>query len=170
MNIRPAVVADAHAIAAVHVRSWQAAYAHLLCADFLASLSIGQRAQRWADILQAAESATAVAELAGTVQAFVSFGRCRDEQAPEQRGEIWALYASPDAWGQGLGRSLLAHALGALNAQGFRETSLWVLSGNERGVRFYRCAGFAPVAGSPKLFTLGGTQIEETQFLLQHAA
>lgn len=169
MNIRPAVVADADAIATVHVRSWQAAYAHLLSADFLATLSIEQRARRWADILQAAESAIVVAELAGTVKAFVSFARCRDDQAPEARGEIWALYASPDAWDKGLGRGLLAHALASLRAQGFRETSLWVLSGNARGVRFYSAAGFRPVPGSRKHFTLGGTEVEETRFLLQHA-
>lgn len=169
MNIRPAVVSDAEAIAAVHVRSWQAAYLHLLSPDFLASLSVKQRAERWADILHAEESATVVAELAGTVKAFVSFARCRDEDAPEERAEIWALYASPDAWDRGLGRGLLAHALASLQAQGFRETSLWVLSGNARGVRFYGAAGFKPVPGSQTHFTLGGVQVEETQFLLQHA-
>lgn len=58
--------------------------------------------------IQAAESATAVAELAGTVKAFVSFGRCRDDNAPQERAEIWALYASPDAWDQGLGRAACA--------------------------------------------------------------
>ena len=111
-----------------------------------------------------------VAELAGTVKAFVSFARCRDEDAPEARGEIWALYAAPDAWDKGLGRGLLAHAVAALQAQGFRETSLWVLSGNARGIRFYGAAGFEPVPGSQKLFTLGGAQVEETQLLLQHVA
>lgn len=120
--------------------------------------------------IQAAESASAIAELAGTVKAFVSFGRRRDDNAPQERAEIWALYASPDAWDQGLGRALLAHALALLQAQGFRETSLWVLSGHARAVRFYGAAGFRPVAGSQKLFHLGGTQVEETQFLRQHGA
>ena len=46
MNIRPAVVSDAEAIATVHIRSWQLAYTHLLSAEFLASLSIKQRAER----------------------------------------------------------------------------------------------------------------------------
>lgn len=170
MNIRPAAVADADAIATVHIRSWQAAYAHLLPADFLANLSIEQRAQRWATILQAAESATTVAELGGTVKAFVSFAHCRDEASPKARGEVWALYAAPDAWDTGLGRSLLEHALASLQAQGFRETSLWVLSGNARGIRFYAAAGFKPVNGSQKVINLGGAQVEETQFLLQHAA
>ncbi len=170
MNIRPAILSDAHAIATAHVRSWQVAYAHLLSADFLASLSVEQRAEQWREILQANESGVAVAESGGEVRAFVSFGRCRDEQAPDHRGEIWALYAMPSAWGTGLGRALLTHAVAALQDQGYRETSLWVLSGNKRGVRFYRTAGFRPSAGSETVFALGGTQIEETQFLLQHAA
>jgi ribosomal protein S18 acetylase RimI-like enzyme len=170
MKTRPAIASDAESIATVHVRSWQAAYAHLLDADFLSSLSVEQRARRWADILRAAESSTVVAEHAGKVEAFISFAQCRDEGAPATRAEIWALYATPSAWGTGLGRTLLAHALASLQERGFRETSLWVLSGNARGVRFYGKAGFKAVPGSQKIITLGGAQLEETQMLLLHAA
>jgi ribosomal protein S18 acetylase RimI-like enzyme len=169
MNIRPALVADAGAIAAVHVRSWQAAYAQILSADYLASLSVAERARRWAEILQASESATLVAMAEGSVLGFVSFAHSRDQAAPPKRAEIWSLYASPEAWDHGVGRGLLASALASLQAQGFSETSLWVLSGNARAIRFYGAAGFKAVPGSQRLFTLGGTAVEETQFLLEHA-
>jgi hypothetical protein len=44
LTIRAATVADATAIGEVHVRSWQAAYAGLIPADFLARLSAESRA------------------------------------------------------------------------------------------------------------------------------
>ncbi|MBK9136765.1 MAG: hypothetical protein IPM15_21045 [Betaproteobacteria bacterium] len=53
----------------------------------------------------------------------------------------------------------------ALRAEERREVSLWVLSGNARGVGFYRAAGLAPVAGSAQRFDLGGRQVEEVQML-----
>jgi ribosomal protein S18 acetylase RimI-like enzyme len=170
MNIRPAVVADALAIATAHVRSWQSAYAHLLPADYLSGLSIEQRTPLWAAILSKADSEVCVAEENAQVQAFVRFGPCRDEPAPAGRGEIWALYALPDAWGTGMGRGLLCHALERLQQQGLRETSLWVLAGNERGLRFYRAGGFAAVPGSDKTLALGGAQVQEVQLLRRHAA
>ncbi len=164
-SVRAAAVDDAVAIATAHVHAWQAAYARLLPAGFLAGLSVGPRARKWAGIIAAADGEIAVAEDDGQVLAFVSFGPCRDAQAPAGRGEVWALYARPDAWGRGLGRALLGHALQRLQAQGFREVSLWVLAGNERGLRFYRAAGFSTVDGSQIPVTLGGTTVQEVQML-----
>jgi GNAT superfamily N-acetyltransferase len=170
MTVRAACVEDAPAIADAHVRSWQVAYAHLLPAEFLATMSVPERTQRWHDILSASESSTAVAEADGRVAAFVSFGKCRDADAPGGRGEIWALYAAPEAWGCGAGRALLAHAVEALRTLGFGETALWVLSGNARGRRFYEAAGFVPVAGSAQWFDIGGTPVEELKYLRTSAA
>lgn len=47
IEARPATVDDAPAIAAIHVRSWQRAYADLLPADFLAGLDVEQRVAYW---------------------------------------------------------------------------------------------------------------------------
>jgi hypothetical protein len=45
--VRPAVLQDAPAIAAVHVATWRDAYAGLLPDDFLDGLDVDQRAERW---------------------------------------------------------------------------------------------------------------------------
>lgn len=169
MHIRPAHRADALAIATAHIGAWQTAYAHILPAEFLAALSIPDRATRWEQIIDAAESATAVADIDDQVVAFISYGRCRDADAPPGRAEIWALYAAPQVWGAGTGRALLDHALTALAAEGHTETSLWVLAANTQGRRFYAANGFAPVAGSETHFALGGIQVEELQVLRRHA-
>jgi ribosomal protein S18 acetylase RimI-like enzyme len=167
LRIAPATPDDAEAIATVHVRSWQAAYADILAAEFLAQLSIAQRATRWRDILQKADSTTLVARREADVAGFISLGRCRDEGAPADQGEIWALYAAPQAWGQGVGRALLESAIDALRATGMKSVLLWVLGQNERGIRFYERCGFTPVAGSARLFELGGRQIDEVALVRQ---
>lgn len=169
MNIRPARRSDALAIATAHVLSWKEAYSHILPAEFLAGLSIPERATRWEQIIDAGESATHVAEVGDEVLAFSSHGRCRDDGAPPSRGEIWALYATPSCWRGGMGRALLKSALDDLAAQGLRETTLWVLSANERGRRFYEANGLLAIAGTEKQFELGGVQVRELQYLYRHA-
>ncbi|GAA0751865.1 GNAT family N-acetyltransferase [Ideonella azotifigens] len=166
MQIDHPTEVDAQGIATAHVRSWQPAYAAILPPAFLAELSIEQRSERWRGILARQDSNTRVMrDEAGQVLGFVSHGPCRDEGSPPTRGEIWALYALPSAWGQGVGRALLQRALSELLAQGRDSVSLWVLSGNQRGIRFYRAAGFAEVPGSAKLLELGGRMVEEVQML-----
>jgi ribosomal protein S18 acetylase RimI-like enzyme len=167
MNIAPATVDDALGIATVHVRSWQAAYINILSPDFLNGLSVERRAAQWQDILQKQESQTLVAHQPEGIAGFVSFGQWRDEQANEHQGEIWALYAAPQAWGSGVGRALLAAAVQELRAVGRRSVLLWVLSKNDRGVRFYENFGFRAVPDTSKLFELGGRQVEEVCLRLE---
>ncbi|MFP5397748.1 MAG: N-acetyltransferase family protein [Gammaproteobacteria bacterium] len=166
MRTRLAIPEDARAIAEVHVRSWQAAYATILDPAFLAGLSAQRRALGWQAALGAGESTTVVGEKNGQVVAFVSYGACRDEGAPAHRGEIWAIYAIPQAWGTGVGRQLLHDALAALRTAGKSDCTLWVLADNARGLDFYRRAGFQQVPDSGKVFDLGGRQVQEVQLRL----
>lgn len=169
MNVGPATLEDAFGIAQVHIRSWQVAYAGLFDAEFLDRLSVDEQAIRWRDILQKAESQTFVARQGVSVVGFVSFGRCREEGAPEKQGEIWALYVQPEVWGQGIGRTLLKKAVQELRLCGHDGVSLWVLSQNQRAVRFYEAFGFKRVPGSEKLFERGGRQVEEACFVRNDA-
>ena len=170
MKTRPALLEDALPIAEVHIASWRVAYAGLLAPEHLSSLSVEDRARKWRETLLANKSSTLVAEFNGRIVGFASFGKCRDEDAPQHRGEIWALYAAPEAWGQGHGRALMAHAATDLRSAGFQETSLWVLANNQRGIRFYASCGYAKVEGTNKLFELGGVQVEEACYLRQNDA
>lgn len=170
MNIRPAIRSDALAIATAHITSWQSAYGHIFPTSFLAGLSIPERAVRWEQIIDGAESTIDVAESESAVVAFASYGRCRDPKAPTTRAEIWAIYATPTTWRKGIGTALLYHALKSLDIQGYSETSLWVLSANERGRRFYESNGFYAVAGASQKFELGGVQVEEQQYMRRNAA
>jgi ribosomal protein S18 acetylase RimI-like enzyme len=147
MEIRPAEDADAFGIALVHVESWRAAYVGMVPDDFLARLSVDQRARAWRDILARTvwpTTGTLVLQRDATVVGFANVGPSRDDDAAPGTGELFAIYLQPDAWGTGGGRRLLAEAVARLQEAGFDRATLWVLKGNERARRFYGAAGWSP--------------------------
>jgi ribosomal protein S18 acetylase RimI-like enzyme len=135
--VRLATEGDARAIAEVQVASWQAAYRGLMPDARLDAFTVEARAPVWARILEKRESRTTVC-VRDHVVAFCSTGESRD--TPGQ-GEIWALYAHPEVWGTGAGRELIEEAKRELSAS-YSHTTLWVLAGNTRAIRFYEAAGF----------------------------
>jgi GNAT superfamily N-acetyltransferase len=96
--IRPGTAADAEAVARVHVRTWQAAYAHVFPPERLAELSVERRADRWR------EWPPLVGVADGVIVGFVSVGASRDD---EPAGELFAIYVDPEHWGTGVGRELI---------------------------------------------------------------
>lgn len=105
-----------------------------------------KRAPRWRQNLSEVEPLrqTTVFERDGVVVGFATAGPSREEPGA---GEIWALYAHPDAWGTGVGRALLGGGLGFLSAS-YATVVLWVLRGNARATRFYEAAGFRVDGGA----------------------
>jgi len=156
---------DCHALATIHVESWQAAYVSLFPAEYLASLSIDERQESWISILETSASRTLIAKRDGDAWGFVTFGRCRDAGAAADRGEVWALYVAPRAWSSGVGWALWETARVLMLHQGFAEVSLWVLSGNARGLRFYESIGFVRDAGSEQHFERGGVKLAEVRLV-----
>jgi ribosomal protein S18 acetylase RimI-like enzyme len=168
MIVAPADLDDAASIATIHIRSWQAAYVNILDSEFLRGLSISDRIQRWRATLKKSESRTLVATVDDQVLGFVNYGDYRDEGASSEDGEIWALYADPKVWRQGVGRALAQRAIQELRELGKLQTSLWVFSQNRQGINFYQSLGFMRLAGSEKTFELGGRQVEEVCMRLRH--
>jgi ribosomal protein S18 acetylase RimI-like enzyme len=80
-----------------------------------------------------------VAEDEGSIVAFASCGDSRD--APGE-GELFAIYALPEAWGSGAGSALMDAVLRALRRSGFATAHLWVLEDNPRARRFYEREGW----------------------------
>lgn len=141
MSVRRARPEDAAAIAAVHVRTWQAAYEHVFGPERLAGLDPERRRLGWERELSEHpdDDDVFVAEQDGTVVAFASAGPAGDEPG---EGELYAIYALPEAWGSGAGPALMREALAALRARGFAEAMLWVLEDNPRARRFYEREGW----------------------------
>jgi len=143
--IRPAIARDARAIAEVHVASWRWAYADDLPASLLDGLSVDER--EVAHRRQLEDPATPVRVVVaegppGRIVGFASTGPTRDEDAPPETGELFAIYLLAEAAGAGAGRALLERATTDLGAAGFTRATLWVLASNGRARRFYERAGW----------------------------
>jgi ribosomal protein S18 acetylase RimI-like enzyme len=168
MEIQAATSEDCRAVAEVHVESWQHAYRGILPEQYLASLSVAEREAKWRRTVERQPSHLLVARAAGQVVGFVAFGASRDEGAPNDRAEIWAIYVKAASWSTGAGRLLWLEALQRIVAEGYKSVSLWVIAGNERAVRFYERAGFVVELESRKSFELGDTTLEELRYV-RHA-
>jgi ribosomal protein S18 acetylase RimI-like enzyme len=162
--VRRARPNDAAAIAAVHVRAWQAAYEHVLGADRLAALTAERWLPMWQEVLTDAKTTAFVSETAeGEI---VGWCTVRPSSDPDADGEVWGLYAVPEAWGTGAGTELLAAGVAELRAAGCRDASLWVLEDNPRARRFYEREGWAS-RGERKEATLLGVPVAEVRYRLR---
>jgi GNAT superfamily N-acetyltransferase len=167
VRIRRAEIADAPRIADIHVRGWQVGYRGLLPQGVLDALDPAQRVPRWtATVEQAAwpASGTLVAEDAGELLGFADLRPTRDaDQDPAVVGEITSFYVAPDAWGQGVGRGLIAASLQTMSDAGFSAASLWVLDTNVRAIAFYEAAGWLRDSAT-KDAVVGGAPIRELRY------
>jgi ribosomal protein S18 acetylase RimI-like enzyme len=159
--IRRGVPADAHAIAVIHVRSWQAAYKGIVPDAFLNSLSVDRRESVWQDNLERGASDVWVAEELGAVVGWISLSRSRDPDATPLTGEIWAIYVDPRHWRRGVGRVLSREAEVHLRTSGFNEVTLWVLEQNVQARAFYESIGFGVDPGHQKSIERGGAELIE---------
>jgi len=147
MQIRTATLDDADSLALVHVQTWQAAYAEILPAGYLAALDLTAWIARWRRNLAArtASTRTLVAEDNGKIVGFASVGPYRAKDGVEPGiGEVYAIYAHPTSWSTGAGRALTDAAIAHLTEAGLPEIRLWVFADNPRARRFYERAGFVP--------------------------
>ena len=146
--VRPARATDADEVAAVHVASWQWAYAGLLPAEELAGLSVAERADRWRTRLAGTgtgrtdRGATFVADLDGRVVGFVTVGPGRGDVGGPSMGELYGIYLQREVAGTGTGRLMHDTGLGWLAEQGWTRAWLWVLRDNVRARRFYELCGW----------------------------
>ncbi len=151
-TIRPASVDDAATIATVHVVSWRESYIGLLPEAMLRRLSVADRTERWARILDAASKIEAtsvfVAEREGNMVGFASGGAQRDHDLRAQglTGEITALYVLQCAQRQNIGRRLLKAVGQALCDRGLHSASLWVFRDNQGARSFYDAMGGTVIA------------------------
>ncbi len=152
VTIRPATRSDADGITDVQVASWRAGYAHVFpdtilhADDFDSSRRSFWNAWRFAPGHRIAVATITGADGAdGQVVAFASYGPERERaRGHTGRGELWAFYLHPDAWGTGVADELIEHVEVRLMAEGFDSAVLWVLDDNPRARRFYERHGWEP--------------------------
>jgi ribosomal protein S18 acetylase RimI-like enzyme len=156
--VRRAVEGDAAAIAAVHVRAWQAAYRGIVADAILDGLAVADRQRMWSGLLAGGDDATAttVAEVGGAVAGFCTVATpSRDDDAPPSTAEIPALYVDPHRRRRGIGAALLEAALDGLEQDGWERVTLWVFSGNDAARAFYARFGFEADGTSRPIEAMG---------------
>jgi GNAT superfamily N-acetyltransferase len=166
--VRPATLADADGIGLVHVRSWQSAYRGKMPRDYLDGLDPASRSETWRRILEQTPPSRGgvhvVAADGDEIVGFASFGPSRDSDTdPRVTGEVFAIYADPDAWGTGTGRALMGSAVAELARLGYADAILWVLDTNDRARRFYALAGWE-ADGARKSDGSRGFEITEIRY------
>lgn len=164
ITLRDAKPGDARFIAEVHVAAWRAAYGGLMPADFLAALSVEDRAGMWSSLLsRPSPSRLAVSEIDGALTGFCSYGPTRDDEPPDV-AEIYALNVHPERWSQGAGRALCEHAYREAATRGHTLITLWVMSGNSRARRFYERLGYAADGAARSNRDLIGHPFDEVRY------
>jgi ribosomal protein S18 acetylase RimI-like enzyme len=161
MDVRPAHVADAPAIARVYVASWRSTYRGLLPDAFLDSLDEAAYEERWARILGEGSSRIYVASGGDEVVGFASGGR---ERAGEDgyEGELYAIYVLLEAQGRGHGRRLVEAVAGGLRELGLADMIVWVLRDNAGARAFYERLGGIYVREQP--ITIGSALLQEVSY------
>lgn len=143
--IRRAVPLDAEAIAHVHIRTWQDAYASIFPKKRLAELSdtFDARADHWREHITAPAMIPVlhVAETPdGQLVGFAGAGKQTDPDHLHQ-AELFVLYVLPDFQRRGMGRALFNAVVKELKQLGFGSMLLWALAQNQSARQFYEHAG-----------------------------
>ena len=162
---RAATAEDAPGIARAIVASWQCAYADVLPRSFLDSLDPAAIQARWQKTIASDEQQfRRVATRDGEVVGACSGGAIRGGAPLPNTAELYSINIHPEAWGQGVGTSLLRCAEKAMLDLHFSDATLWVLSKNLRAQRFYSAAGWQPDGAQRSTTHLTGHPLHELRF------
>ena len=193
LTIRPATPNDAQAIARIRVQGWRFAYQGLIYQDYLDSLSVAKDTERMRGYLNQlpqnsppSRSASVQGSSDGEKQSFILavrgdavLGFCSFSAAPNNAdrveratpggamvGRLHSLYIDPDTLGQGIGHTLMNHALSTFAAWGCERATLWVLEGNSRAISFYERQGWR-CTGATKVDRSFGLRLVEREMAVQ---
>ena len=192
LTIRPAAPNDAQEVARIRVLGWRFAYQGLVPQGYLDSLNVAEDTERMhgylsqlpqnlppnksAPGLNSGDSGKRSFMLAVRDDAVLGF--CHFSAAPNNtdrveratpggtmNGRLHSLYIDPDALGQGIGHTLMSHALSTFTAWGCKRAHLWVLEGNSRAISFYERQGWQ-LTGDTKVDRSFGPELHEQEMAI----
>lgn len=139
--IRPASLADAPAIARIHVAGWQSAYRGILPDEHLDSLTIDQRQAFWKQQLHHEPCLLFVVDDPQRGVIGFSYAGRHHGNFSEYRGEIHAIYVLEQFQRRGLGKQLFRHAAAALRDERYANMMVWALQRNPYRKFYERLGG-----------------------------
>lgn len=141
-TVRAATIADAAAIARLHLRAWRDTYKGLATVEAFDIMDEAFRHKRWQRVLSepGQHQLAVMAEHQGVL---VGIGLSGAPRHPifGGRGEIRSLYVDPGYKRRGLGRLLLRHLGSNLADHGYGGAALGVVVGNDPAIAFYQSLG-----------------------------
>lgn len=163
MIVRPAVGADAAAIAEVRIETWRAAYRGLLPDDVLHGLDQDKATAFFQAAIENREEGNHV--LSGIARdrlcGFALWNRSTEQ--PANVAELRALYVLPAQQGTGLGSDLFEHCRNDMHRAGFSAFVVYTLEANTPAQEFYRRKGGVPLPDR-RVFEIAGTSHPEVGF------
>src|ERR1700755_690112 len=150
IEVRPAKVSDATAVASTHDEAWGSAYQGIIPGAALARVTNRRGARGW-DSATRKGSRVSVLVFGDKVAGYANYGRNR-ARSLHFEGEVYELYLRPEFQGLGFGRRLFTSAKRDLAQSGLRSMVVWALSDNDPATEFYRALGGRMVARSSERF------------------
>jgi ribosomal protein S18 acetylase RimI-like enzyme len=149
INIRPATVADAEAIARVHIAAWRESYAELMPAGVLAGLDADEWTGRWRENLSDPDPATSTFLAIDETGRPAGFGHCRRQRSEKLlplgfSGEITSLYLLRHIQRRAVGQRLLGEMARHLIAHGCDSAAVWAFRDATQARAFYEAQGALP--------------------------
>ncbi|MBY0517862.1 MAG: GNAT family N-acetyltransferase [Bacteriovoracaceae bacterium] len=139
MLIRDMRLEDADQVANIHVKAWQKVYKGIMPQDFLDSLDVFQRAERWRGGFE--KDPTLIRLVAEKNDHILGFAVGLENRhlnlVPEAKSEVWAIYVHPEFWGHGIGGSMLEEFKKRVEIP----MCIWVASENKLAHGFYQKMG-----------------------------
>ncbi|GAA4689379.1 GNAT family N-acetyltransferase [Phytohabitans rumicis] len=161
ITIRTAHERDLTDVGTLHHRSRTAAYADIVPADALATVSPSSMAAYWVERwkYERDDYQMTVATDADEIVGFTYLG----PGVEPGTGMLCAIHVDPAAQGRGIGRALMDDALDKLAAGGWRRVVLWVLAGNTHARRFYERGGWSADGGERDEF-IGPALVRQVRY------
>ncbi len=166
MHCRPATADDALDIAQVQVASWQVAYKGIVPDSYLITYTVEKRHQAWDLIIGRLEKTTSclyVAEVDNQIIGFSRAGPASLENV-EFDAELFALYATPEFYGTGVGMSLFKKCIEFFQHQNHQNFYCWCMADNKIGNNFYKKANGTLMDEKLKHREMSGVSLKEVMY------
>ena len=160
MEFRKAELQDAKELAYVHVNSWRTTYQGIVSEEYLQSLSLEKREEKWVQILSGSHHTYVCVMKDGEMAGFVSFGK---ERTGVYEGELYAIYLLKEHQGKGIGKELFRIATRGLKKCGYNTMWIWVLKENPSKHFYYT---YNPVMIKEEILEIGKESHLEEGLLL----
>ncbi len=154
-----ATLENSQAMGYIHSCSWQKAYQHIIPADVLNTFTPARRAQVFQEAIKTRPEEYYLFQVDSAPAGIALLHKSHEKTAPNDAGEIYAIYFHPDFWGTpatGLG---LQFCINRLQELGYKQIHIWVLAENKRARRFYEKYGFV-FDGKTQEIEIGKTLLE----------